>query len=341
MSILHNISTNLSNTPLSIEGQGGKEAGHSEVAKAVDEISQKNADQLQLIGLTLQYAAHRLRFPPYSPEAVFQKGKIICTTSNYGKYSDLASYISLEHKPYQLSEEALEQVSKTGRTIQSTTVAPKPLCGGHCFGNGMVFSKKWLENPNIKSIAEDFQGGSPLKGAIYQEGHEKLLKSFLFDSGKEVTEKELYEASFANGGLTIDNGCCRIDDAPGNVLRVLSTLNPGAYQLVIPSFNSSGQRSGSHAIGLIIDTHSCYILDSNVAIGSTSRQDLCQTMGRLFTEYTGFDYSKNLDGTPPSYLTKVSNTLKGRANPPSAPLTDGFHLLKVTKSARASDMIAG
>jgi hypothetical protein len=309
--------------PRGISAQEDKQ-GHC--AAAIQEIFQKIADLLLLIWFAIQYVGYRLMTAaPFTRGQVFQ-GKVICMTSNHAKFSDLPSYVALRRHPSPLSPDALKIVSDLGLEIETTHVTPKPFCEGHCLGNTMVFLKKWLESPDIEQVAKAFEGGSPLEGAIYQEGYEKLLE-VLFPS-----EEACMRASFANADLAVER-FYQIDSSE-DVLRSLSVLNPGAYKLTLPQYSPTGDLEGHHSLGLIIDTQKCYILDSNDAIGWTMRKDLRQTMGRIFTEYTGFDYSQDLQGTYPSFRTKVGNFLKEQANPPAAPLKPRFELLKIGKSTR-------
>lgn len=129
-------------------------------------------------------------------------------------------------------------------------------------------------------------------------------------------EKVLTCGLFAAYGLEVEN--ITVQAHPGDVLRSVNDLNPGAYALSLPCYSPFGKlQNESHSIAFVIKegTKNCYIFDSNEAIALTPKEELQATIGRLFTHYTGWDFSENLDGERPKFWRKLKNVMSGGSGP--------------------------
>jgi hypothetical protein len=347
-----NISTS-SPSPAAAQGVAGVRC--SEVALVVNEIFLR-------ILFAIEYVANSIfQGVPFTQGECFQE-KLVCKTDNFAKFSDLREYASRQHNPRKLSDKAQKRL----HTAEPIEVIPQPF-GGHCLGNATVFVKQWLKDPEIQAnvknpqhgfekkailkIAKSFQGGSSLKGAIYQEGYERIREAIIEDKtiNKADKGKEIYRATFANAGLSADEEFLRenLHDRPTQILRQLATIDPGAYLINMPTYSPTGNSDNArHAIGLIVSATYCYILDSNNGIGWTNRgEDLSETVGRIFTEYTGYKYSiesyvaadsktrYRATCITPTFLTQMGNFLKGWATPPNRSIFEkhDFELLKINR----------
>lgn len=382
--------------------------------KAIEAIFQAIADTLILIWYTLQHALHYLMsLDPWTRERVF-KGRLICTSTNFGRLEDLPEYVAMRHKPSPVDATHLETATHYGFIPSVKAFFPQPYTKGHCFGNVALFLKLWLETESIEQIAQSFSGGSPLSGALFQTAYEKLydvvyypsvtaslqrvcegtttveqerqkwlntsfengivildaLEDYL-EAGKPETasgmadyiqkwlsqrskrlcgqylasvreaaerlekhhlhEKDRMQAAFLFAGLTVDS-IPHLESPAGDILRTLEHAEPGAYHISLPTYSSTGDLVGYHALGLLISNGICYFLDSNMGVGWSFRNKLVPTLGRLFTEYTGMDYSEDLSGRIPSRMEWVANVIRERANPPSKGIQSDFSLIKVKLS---------
>jgi len=123
------------------------------------------------------------------------------------------------------------------------------------------------------------------------------------------------------------------DAAPGDVLRTIGTLPPGAYNLTFPTYGSTGsKKKGHHTIAFIVQQDALsYFYEPNSYVAYGLREKVQPTIGRLLEGYTGFDYSYDLNGACPGLCGKISNFFREQANPPSTtPLTSGIDLLRIT-----------
>lgn len=120
--------------------------------------------------------------------------------------------------------------------------------------------------------------------------------------------------------------------SPGDVLRRVGMLPPGVYDLSFPVFGPAGAEKERHAVGLVIqEAGFSYFYEPNNTIAYSLRSEATETVGRIFQKYTGFDYSVNLDGSPPGILKKIANFFQEKANPLSdSPLSSGFNLFLIT-----------
>ena len=187
-------------------------------------------------------------------------------------------------------------------------------------GGFTEFIQAWLEENNKDTILDAHHFATVRYVA---ESYEKQL----------LSERDRLIAYYSNVELSVEK-IFYLNNGPGDVLGTISQLDPGAYELTMPTFDSFGSRKGikSHTVGLIIDPKKkCYILDSNIAIGWMSYDELPQTVGRLFTRYTGFDYSEDYKGRAPPFWRKATNWLFERANPSATLLNKGFVLVKISK----------
>jgi hypothetical protein len=100
-------------------------------------------------------------------------------------------------------------------------------------------------------------------------------------------------------------GLYLISHTAGSILQTLKQIEKGYYEITIPTFDTIGLESGFHAIGIIVADDACYILDSNIGIGETTYQDLPDTVGRIFSIYTGLDYSEDCNGKTTSFWETV------------------------------------
>lgn len=187
---------------------------------------------------------------------------------------------------------------------------------GKRFENDNFFM--WLKNRGKIAIKQEVYAS--LRIAI-----EKFCNQPLGDITRETT-------IFALAGLNAE--VIHFESTPRNILESVSTLGPGAYKLTFPVLDESGKISdSSHAVEFIIDENGeTYFYDPNCCIASVSQDKIQETVGRLFTAYTGFDYSRNLDGEAPGSLDRLFNLLAGRSNASFSPLTRGFDLLKITST---------
>jgi hypothetical protein len=139
-------------------------------------------------------------------------------------------------------------------------------------------------------------------------------------------------AAFANAGLRVK--LFHLMGATSKmVLDKIGRLGPGAYVLTLPKYTAAAEFIGLHSIAIIIEPNSrCTILDSNCAIGWCSFDELPATLGRLFTEYTGLDYSDDFNGQPPSGWQQLGNIFADRANPPME-VKSVFELIEITEGS--------
>jgi hypothetical protein len=393
--------------------QGKDQSAFSKVIDSIKMIFQKIADFLVLIWFALQYAVFALSKGNLSTwQEIFGDG-VVCKTANFAKFSDLPKYVALRRNPIEVGSTACSKASSLGFSPKTTTLAPLPFKEGHCFGNTTFFLKKWKETRDIYSLIENFDGGTPIQGAIYQEAYEELyeviyypklcemilnvincypLISFAEETQKwndkgycsalvildalqaylkeghhpkeggftdyirnwsaahhhkicgeilasvrraeqrfvndDLVEKDLMQAAFANAGLTVVK-FHHMESQPGDVLRTLSILDSGLFKLSFPSYSPTGHLDGLHSVGLVVDSENCYIQESNGAIAWIDKQEMTQSVGRLFTYYTGLDYSQDLDGERPSFWRKLENFFNEKANPPSSPLASHFELIEL------------
>lgn len=123
-----------------------------------------------------------------------------------------------------------------------------------------------------------------------------------------------------------------------DVLETLKHLKTGSYEMSLPIYSLTGKLKGFHSLGLIItESGTCYLLESNLAIGVIKRTELVQTVGRLFTEYTGLDYTNTLEGERPPSWKRIANIIQERANPPKDLSMPYFGLLEVELSSTLKD----
>jgi hypothetical protein len=124
--------------------------------------------------------------------------------------------------------------------------------------------------------------------------------------------------------------------SPGDVLRTVGSLPPGVYDISLPVFGAAGDKNERHAIAFVVQEGGfSYFYEPNNTIAYSLRSEVGETVGRIFQRYTGFDYSENLDGSPPGILKKIANFFQERANPPSeASLSSGFDLYRITPFKR-------
>jgi len=145
---------------------------------------------------------------------------------------------------------------------------------------------------------------------------------------EDLTEMYRMQAAFSFAGLRIEQ-FHHIGSQPGDILKTLSVLDSGSFKLSFPVYSSTGSLEGAHATGIIINHDVCYFLEPNGAIAYCEKKELSQTIGRLFTFYTGLDFKENPDGNRPTFWKKVSNFFHETANPPSTPLASHFDLIEV------------
>lgn len=159
-----------------------------QVRNLIKAVYQKVIDGLRWLWYALQYALHSLFACCTTSEGVFQ-GRIICSTTNHARFSDLPKYVSLKRAPLSFESHILKECKKGGFTPVKQTLSPQPFNGGHCFGNVVYFLKKWKETHDIEELSKELRGGSPLAAALYQESYESLYKSMYNEEVSEWIEE--------------------------------------------------------------------------------------------------------------------------------------------------------
>ncbi|NGX61139.1 MAG: hypothetical protein K940chlam9_00620 [Chlamydiae bacterium] len=128
----------------------------------------------------------------------------------------------------------------------------------------------------------------------------------------------------------LDSECLYYERSSKEVFGAFSHLDVGIYQIGFPTYSPFGNRQEDHIVSLVIrDTGLCYLYDPNCALGWTTRDNLSATMGRLFEEYTGWNFQGE-SPTKPSFGRKLLNLIQERANPPGI-LPSSFSLTHLTK----------
>ncbi len=183
-------------------------------------------------------------------------------------------------------------------------------------------------------------GGDPNQGDLVEGVRKHLhkeLKGPLLASVREaaqsyasvnLAEQDRMRAIFAIGGLKMKK-FHHMWSAPKNVLASLPTLAQGAYYLSFPRYDKWGNQMGFHAAALIIAEEKCYLLDKNMALGFTSKNELQATLGRLFSYYNGYDYTSSLEGTPLPLWARIGNFFLELSNPPPDPLNAFYDLYEI------------
>ena len=152
-----------------------------------------------------------------------------------------------------------------------------------------------------------------------------------YDGIQTYSAKDRTLAAYSLAGLKAE--ILHYDAPPGDVLRTIGTLPPGAYNFTFSTYGPTGCKKGRHTIAFIIQERGfSFFYDPNNSVAYGPREEVQETIGRLLEGYTGFDYSENLDGAYPSTLGKIANFLQERANPSSTPLTSGIDLFKVSNN---------
>lgn len=370
-------------------------------------------DALIWICYVIQHALHYLLTLNFDGESIFQ-GRVLCHTHNYGKISELWSYIKLRRQPLPISNEISEIATQYGfKSTVNAQLSTTPHSGGICFGSVVHFFKKWFETrKDIIQVATSFDRGAPLEGVLYQEIYDSHLDDYYYpdlsdlikgiiDSNALPSEQEIgdtpvarllqgvrayqkenhnprkgemhtwvrnwvqeqfalnlsgewfatlrkvsseyssfFYASDMDRSLAIfefarlKSDEVHVNSSPGEILRAIPNLQPGAYKLSFPCYSPLGrEKKFGHTVAFVVqESGYSYFYDPNSCIACSNRNEVQATIGRLCTKYTGFDYSVNLDGDPPSYLKKISNFFCEEANPPSTQITTGFDLLRITES---------
>lgn len=145
------------------------------VTEKVKFVFEKIAVAFIFIGLLILYATRKIGtaspLDPFYKERVF-KNKMHCNTHNFGKLSDLFLYLDYWLHPIKID---IDKAKLQGLSPRKEEVYPKFIGEGACFGNTLVFLKKWLNNEPLEAIIEEFEGGSSLSGALYQEKYFNLI----------------------------------------------------------------------------------------------------------------------------------------------------------------------
>jgi hypothetical protein len=155
-------------------------------------IFEKIVDCLILIGYAIQLALRKVEsWAPFKSKRLFQD-RILGTTSNSAKFSDLPKYVAFRHAPITITEEEQQRARSQGFILEQETLVPHPISKGDCFGNTTIFLKKWLKGKSIDQIVEKFRGGSPIGGVICQqkyENHAAISYPPLEERIKEVIDR--------------------------------------------------------------------------------------------------------------------------------------------------------
>ena len=155
----------------------------------------------------------------------------------------------------------------------------------------------------------------------------------------EDTDLDRTKANFELAGLSAE--VLHYRKGPQEVLERTSTLAPGVYNLSFPVYDMFGNhQKGLHTVAFAIqEGRPAYFYDANLCIASASRTDVQATIGRLFTHYTGLDYSTDFNGVKPCFGRRALNFIQERANPPPGPVEQRFELIRITAAipARPTD----
>lgn len=186
-------------------------------------------------------------------------------------------------------------------------------------------TRRYIDDGESGNLALYILKRIPIEGKIYasvKNAAEKIGCQSLEDA--ELTMVGLPPAGLKMQSAPIYNSTAE------KLLEACTTLQPGAYKLDFPCYSSGGSHQGFHTAGLAISaTGESYLYDPNFAIGRIpTKNELVPTLARLFTEYTGMDYSTGV-GVRPATVTKFANFFRERANPPEYDDIYGFNLYKV------------
>ncbi len=351
-------------------------------------------DCLILVAYAIQYAFYQLTHLKFDREWIFTD-EVITKTHNFPKFSELWAYIQARHSPEPLPEQVSRIASEFGFVNTRTHISPR-FSSGFCFGGVTVFCQKWLETQgDINAVAEEFKGGIPLKGAIYQEAYETLfeekfypeLSTIIQNARENRRDAVSLPAVFANAGPLIegaqsvegnaeavhqwaleernihiggryyatlrealpnsDSSLARTKAAfklaglnaqvlhsrsmPGPILGNIETLEPGAYTISFPTYGIFGEKSGDlHTVAFVFQEGApSYFCENNRCIASVPKEEVKATIERLFTHYTGLDYTQDPNGQLPSFFRRAANFFQERANPPPTSIDSTFELLKI------------
>lgn len=185
--------------------------------------------------------------------------------------------------------------------------------------------RQYIDEGNDSNLALYIRKKVPIEWKIYASAKDAAIKLNCVD----LQDAELTMLGLSLAGLKVEAPLL-YNSTPEDLLEACKTLQPGAYQVDLPCYSSTGEHQGYHTVGLVISENGqIYLYDPNFALGRIPTQgDLVPTIGRLLTEYTGMDYSTGT-GIRPSSGTQFINFFRERANPSKEDVIHGFNLYKI------------
>ncbi len=102
---------------------------------------------------------------------VFNKDKIVAKSGNNGRRGDIGKF---------LHPVAADQLKKTAEThhvtmIDESSFYLKPFSDGVCYGDSLLFSRRVLETGDVRSVANEFEGGAPYDAVLLHGHYDRLI----------------------------------------------------------------------------------------------------------------------------------------------------------------------